>query len=48
MNYNKIKDKWNVHELHSMIVQKETRLKNQRSNLIHYVNNQEVEKKVHR
>ena len=29
MNYNTMKDKWNVHELHSMLVQEETRLKNQ-------------------
>ena len=28
MNYNTMKDKWNVHELHSMLVQEETRLKN--------------------
>ncbi|XP_057746512.1 uncharacterized protein LOC130965767 [Arachis stenosperma] len=25
MNYNTVKDKWNVHELHSMLVQEETR-----------------------
>jgi len=28
MNYNTIKDKWNVHELHNMLVQEETKLKN--------------------
>nr|KYP44837.1 hypothetical protein KK1_033643 [Cajanus cajan] len=28
MNYNTMKDKWNVHELHNMLVQEETRLKN--------------------
>ena len=28
MNYNTMKDKENVHELHSMLVQEETRLKN--------------------
>jgi len=31
MNYNTMKDKWNVHELHSMLVQEEARLKNQGS-----------------
>ena len=40
MNYNTVKDKWNVHELHSMLVQKETRLKNQGSHLVHYVGHQ--------
>ena len=40
MNYNTIKDKWNVHELHSMLVQKETRLKSQGSHSIHYVSHQ--------
>ena len=29
MNYNTMKDKWNVYKLHSMLVQEETRLKNQ-------------------
>jgi len=28
MSYNTIKDKWNVHELQSMLVQEEMRLKN--------------------
>jgi len=28
MNYNTMKDKWNMHELHNMVVQEETRLKN--------------------
>ena len=37
MSYNTIKDKWNVHELHSMLVQEEMRLKNQGSHLVHYV-----------
>jgi len=27
MNYNTIKNKWNVHELQNMLVQEETRLK---------------------
>ena len=37
MSYNNMKDKWNVHELHSMLVQEETRLKNQGSYSVHYV-----------
>ncbi|XP_020209132.1 uncharacterized protein LOC109794082 [Cajanus cajan] len=40
MSYNTMKDKWNVHELHSMLVQEETRLKNQGSHSIHYVSHQ--------
>ena len=28
MNYKTMKDKWNVHELHNMLVQEETQLKN--------------------
>ena len=40
MNYNTMKDKWNVHELHSMLVQKETRLKKQGIHSINYVTNQ--------
>jgi len=40
MNYNTIKDKWNVHELHNMLVQEETRLKNLGSHSIQYVKNQ--------
>ena len=43
-----MKDKWNVHELHSMLVQEETRLKNQGNHSIHYVNNQGVGKKVNK
>ena len=45
MNYNTMKDKWNVHELHSMLVQEETRLKNQGIHSINYVTNQGVGKK---
>ncbi|BAT93183.1 hypothetical protein VIGAN_07210700 [Vigna angularis var. angularis] len=45
MNYNTIKDKWNVHELHSMLVQEETRLKNLRSHSVHYLKNQGAGKK---
>ena len=37
MSYNTKKDKWNVHELHSVLVLEETRLKNQVSHLVHYV-----------
>jgi len=40
MNYNTMKDKWNVYEFHSMLVQKETRLKNLGSHYIQYVKNQ--------
>ena len=40
VNYNAMKDKWNVHELHSMLVQEETRLKNQGSHSVHYVSHQ--------
>ena len=35
-----MKDKWNVHELHSMLVQEEMRLKNQGSYSVHYVSHQ--------
>ncbi|KAL5757171.1 hypothetical protein ACOSQ2_021917 [Xanthoceras sorbifolium] len=35
MKYNTMKDKWNVNELHNMLVQEETRLKNQRTHSIH-------------
>ncbi|KAM3357225.1 hypothetical protein P3S68_023939 [Capsicum galapagoense] len=45
MNYNTMKDKWNVHELHGILVQEETRLKNQGTHSINYVNHQEAEKK---
>ena len=40
MSYNTVKDKWNVHKLHSMLVQEETRLKNQGNHLVHYVSHQ--------
>jgi len=39
MNYNTMKDKWNVHELHNMLVQEEIRLKHHGNHSIHYVNN---------
>ena len=39
MNYNTMKDKWNVHELHSILVQEETKLKNQGIHSINYVTN---------
>ncbi|KAL5758994.1 hypothetical protein ACOSP7_021605 [Xanthoceras sorbifolium] len=35
MKYNTMKDKWNVNELHNMLVQEETRLKNQGTHSIH-------------
>lgn len=40
MNYNTIKDKWNVHELQIMLVQEESRMKNQRNHHINTVNHQ--------
>ncbi|XP_022852439.1 uncharacterized protein LOC111374052 [Olea europaea var. sylvestris] len=45
MNYNTLKDKWNVNELHSMLVQEETRLKNQGTHSIHLVSRQGAGKK---
>ena len=45
MNYNTMKDKWHVHELHSMLVQEETGLKNQGIHSINYVTNQGAGKK---
>ena len=39
MNYNTMKDKWNMHELHNMLVQEETILRNHGNHSIHYVNN---------
>ena len=45
INYNTMKDKWNVHELHSMFVQEETRLKNQGIHSIHFVSHQGAGKK---
>jgi len=35
-----MKNKWNVHELHNMLVQEEMRLKNQGSPSVHYVSHQ--------
>lgn len=46
MNYNTMKDKWNVHELYNMLVQEETRLKNQGTHSIHFVSIQGAGKKV--
>ena len=37
MSYNTMKHKWNVHELHNMLVQEEMRLKNKGSHSVHYV-----------
>ena len=44
MNYNTIKDKWNINQLTSMLVQEETRLKNQRTHSVHLLSHQEAEK----
>ena len=41
-----MKDKWNVHELHGMLVQEETRLKNQGIHSIHFVSHQGARKKA--
>lgn len=46
MNYNIMKDKWNAHELHNLLVQEEIGLKNLGSHYVHYVRNQGVGKKV--
>jgi len=48
MNYNIVKDKWDVHKLHSMLVQEETVLNNHRNHFIHYVNSQRAGKKVYK
>ncbi|XP_022864320.1 uncharacterized protein LOC111384288 [Olea europaea var. sylvestris] len=45
MNYNTLNDKWNVNELHSMLVQEETMLKNQGTHSIHLVSRQGAGKK---
>src|ERR1044072_647022 len=45
MNYNTMKDKWNVHELHSMLVQEESRIKSQGNHSINYVNHQGARKR---
>ena len=42
MNYNTMKDKWNMHELHGMLVQEEVRLKNQGTHSINLVSHQGV------
>ena len=45
MNYNTMKDKWNVHELHGISVQEEVRLKNQKTHSINLVSHQGVGEK---
>ncbi|KAH0709765.1 hypothetical protein KY284_011192 [Solanum tuberosum] len=45
MNYNTMKDKWNVHELYGMLVQEEVRLKNQGTHSINFVSHQGARKK---
>lgn len=42
MNYNTMKYKWNVNELTSMLIQEETRLKNQRAQSVHFLKHQEA------
>ena len=44
MNYNTIKDNWNINQLTSMLVQEETKLKNQRAHSVHLLSHQEAEK----
>ena len=46
MNYNTLKDKWNMNELHCMLVQEETRLKNQGNHSINILSHPEARKKV--
>ena len=43
-----MKDKWNVHELHNMLIQEETRHKNQGDHSLNYVNNQGDWKKAYK
>jgi len=43
-----MKGKWNVHELHNMLVQEETKLKNQGNHCINYVYHYEARKKVYK
>ena len=45
MGYNTIKDKWNVHELHNMLIQEEARLKKQRDHSINLMGQQRAGKK---
>ena len=45
MGYNTIKVKWNVHELHNMLIQEESRLKKQRIHSINLMGQQGVVKK---
>ena len=40
ISYNTMKDKWDVYELHSMLVQKEMKLKNQGGHSVYYVSQQ--------
>jgi len=47
MNYNTMKDKWNVHDLDNMLVQEKTRLTNQGNHSMNYENNQRPRKKVY-
>ena len=42
MNYNTIKNKWNINELTDMLIQEKIRLKNQKTHSIHFTSHQEV------
>ena len=46
MGYNTIEDKWNVHELHNLLIQEEVRLKKQGVHSINLMGQQEVGKKL--
>ena len=41
-----MKDKWNMHESHNMLVQEETWLNYLGNHFIQYVKNQELERKL--
>ena len=45
MGYNTIKEKWNVHELHNLLIQEEARLKKQGVHSINLMDQQEAETK---
>ena len=46
MSYNTIKDKWNVHELHNMLIQEEASLKKQGDHSINLMGQQRAGKKL--
>ncbi|KAK6782257.1 hypothetical protein RDI58_020053 [Solanum bulbocastanum] len=45
MNYNTMKNKWNVHEWHIILVREEIRLKNQGTHSINFISHQRAKKK---